>query len=127
VTYRESVHHQVVINSNDVLNPKVTIPVNFRMMPEITVGLNDNINTESKLVENIFPNPAKEMVEIRLGEFSGEARIELFNTTGMLVKSVDVNSNTQTTRLELSGLSSGLYQMVIRSGEKYENRKLIVQ
>jgi len=118
---------QIVINSNDVLNPSVVVPVNFRMMPEITVGLNDNINAESKLVENIFPNPATAAIELQLGEIEENTSINLYNSTGMLVHTFTNLNGASKITIDVSKYPTGLYHLVIRSGNKTDHQKIMIQ
>ncbi len=118
---------QVVINSNDVINPSVVIPVNFRMMPEITVGLDDEIVTESGLITNLYPNPARSEIEIGLMETSGSSTIEMFSMTGTQVKSIRIQPGIKNVSLNVSNLSPGLYQMILRSAGKTDHRKILIQ
>lgn len=118
---------QIVINSNDVLNPSVIIPVNFRMMPEITVGMDDKGVSETGLITNLFPNPARSAIEIGLMETSGSSAIEIFSMTGMKVKTMRVQPGIRNISLDVSNLSPGLYQVILRSVGKTDHRKILIQ
>ena len=118
---------QIVINSNDVLNPAVVIPVNFRMLPEVTVGLDERAGQETGLIQNIFPNPARNNINIGLDQNAETSTLRLFNATGMLVKSMRINQGVRNMQLDVSGLPRGLYQMVISSGNTTDQRKLLIQ
>lgn len=118
---------QIVINSNDVLNPNVIIPVNFRMMPEVTVGLDADNGSKTGLARNIYPNPTTSFMEINLNETKAATSIEMYNNTGTLVKSMQIQQGFHNARMDVSELPAGIYLMIIRSGNKSDNRKVIIQ
>jgi hypothetical protein len=57
---------------------------------------------------NIYPNPAKEMLNIEIPALDQNILISIFNTDGKLVKSMQAAGNTKT-NLDLSSFSTGLY------------------
>lgn len=83
---------------------------------------------EKEAVEfKVKPNPTTGVVDIMaLGELSSqESVIQLFDLTGTLVGNYDWNG--QSTRLDLSGQSKGIYILAIRTEDKTEMHKLVVQ
>jgi hypothetical protein len=118
---------QVVINSNDVLNPKVYIPVNFRMLPQVFTGIADNNQNNASIVKNIFPNPASDIVTIEFNNEKSANEIQIFNTAGMLVRAVQVPLRSKQIDFSVSKLPSGNYQLQIVSESGVENQKLVVQ
>jgi len=118
---------QIVINSNDVLNPSVNVPVNFRMMPEIATGILTQNNTSDKIVRNLFPNPTNSFVTILIGESSENLSIKLFNSAGILVHESFYSPPINDVQVNVSKLPKGFYQMVISTGDKIDRRKLLIQ
>jgi lysyl endopeptidase len=83
-----------------------------------------NASVESLLLEQIklYPNPAKEYVEISF-PFSGEKRIELLSSNGSLIGSyVTTEANYQ---IDLSGLANGIYAARIITDKGVVNKKLV--
>ncbi len=91
---------------------------------EVITGCSTGIDTEKQASAaiSIYPNPAKESVTIESDNNISEVRI--YSIYGTLVKSVYVNSNSQT--IELSGLPAGYYSVVVISENGDQtNTKLI--
>lgn len=117
---------QIVINSNDVLNPKIIVPVNFRMMPEIATGMEENGISKTELISNIFPNPSSTSFEIILNEDLDMVSIGIFSITGILVENKFYSSQGKQIKVDVSDLPKGFYHLVIRSGEKSDHRKILI-
>jgi DNA-binding beta-propeller fold protein YncE len=117
---------QIVINSNDVLKPKSIIPVNFRMMPEINTGILDKNFSEGDIIEQIYPNPAGSSVQVLLRNKPAITSIRLYNQLGKLVLEKEKLVQTKNFSLDVSNLPKGFYQIVVRSGNAIDHRKLII-
>ena len=78
---------------------------------------------EDQLVE-VFPNPAKDRINIRFAE-TGEAFVNLYDMTGRLVFSDALN--TQTFIISTQGLSQGIYTLVINMDGKRQVNRLAVE
>jgi len=72
---------------------------------------------------NIFPNPAREMVVITLGNFES-AKISILDYTGRLVDGTEIQY--ERFEIDVSAYPAGLYFVELRSGETIQTRKLIV-
>ncbi len=72
---------------------------------------------------NIYPNPAKEIVNITLPE--DNAQIDIVNVLGQTVKSVNTTSANETISLE--GMEKGMYFFCIRMQDKTITKKVIVE
>lgn len=71
----------------------------------------------------LFPNPAKDHVNIRFAE-AGESLIRIFDMTGRLVYSS--NNTTQAIAIPTGGFRSGIYTVtVVRNGELFTERIII--
>lgn len=77
--------------------------------PEYTVTT--SVGIESYLLNNIslFPNPAKEYVDVRIDNLNVTS-LEIFDVYGKLVSGIGTSDiSGQTTRLNLSNLADGMY------------------
>ena len=72
----------------------------------------------------VFPNPAKDRINIRFAEV-GEASVRLYDMTGRLVYSNA--SNTQAFVISTQGLSQGVYTLVSFSGGKQQVNRVVVE
>lgn len=72
----------------------------------------------------LFPNPAKEQVQIQLAT-DDQKYIQLFNASGQLLQ--EWTTQQQQNKLDISNLPKGLYWVNVRTAEANWSKKLIVQ
>ena len=70
-----------------------------------------NTNIDKKNI-TIFPNPTSDYIFI-YGNLKNSSKIHLTNNLGKIVKSVDVNKDHSTQKIDLSKLSKGIYVLSI--------------
>lgn len=78
----------------------------------------------SKVVADVWPNPASSFLNIEWQE-AGEAAIRLFDMTGKQV--LRQSGSGQRARVEVSALPSGLYVLQLVQGEAKSSLKIVVQ
>jgi hypothetical protein len=91
---------------------------------EINIGITENSGED---VFDLFPNPAKDQVFIRIkdrmpGQF---AEVSIADLNGRIVKSSILNPNDQ--RLTTNDLQPGVYFVKVAEGEKVFTKKLIIR
>jgi len=111
----------IVINSNDVLYPRVEIPVNFYVPPLNPTSLEDV--SQLKNVQ-VYPNPATEYVEFRFEENRIHQEIQIFSASGKLMDRFDIND--QQLRLDIQNYPSGIYMAMIKSFSGIEAYQFVV-
>ncbi|MDA3820604.1 MAG: T9SS type A sorting domain-containing protein [Candidatus Delongbacteria bacterium] len=85
-----------------------------------------SIYEKTKMSSTIYPNPANQSVNIVFDNIPEKTcDIKLYDITGKQVKSVSVKS--EQTKLDISGLSGGLYLLKINQGAYHLNQKLIIE
>ncbi len=94
-------------------------------------GIDDSYVEENNVSHfNVYPVPAKENVTISFEiKQSENLSIQLFCSDGQLVKSINegkISSGFQKYTLDVSKLSSGVYFLNLKSGEKAVTRKVTV-
>ena len=133
-----TVFFNVIGNPGDMsLIELVEIPVvvefideNFLEVPHNIINGSVTVNQTSSVLEqsilrelNVFPNPAKDWIQVE-GDTKGKnLEVFWFNMEGKLMKSVALNSGEEENRITTEGLRSGMYHM--RIGNKilgYDNR-----
>ncbi|MFZ4930345.1 S8/S53 family peptidase [Chryseobacterium sp. Mn2064] len=86
-----------------------------------TLGTKDvKLNSEV----NITPNPAKDFVNVILGNHS-KASVTIYDASGKLIKTVDVNTNSN--RIEVSELVKGTYLFTITLNDNTKITKKVVK
>jgi hypothetical protein len=101
---------------------------NTSLSSEVLLGkLRQSVVTATK--ENIeglvamYPNPSTDHITLRLDGITS-CDVKIYDLLGELVYSQNINT---TTDIETSSLSNGTYLVMIRTGEKLQSRKLVVQ
>jgi hypothetical protein len=75
----------------------------------------------------IYPNPASSAVNIMLpSDYTGTTTIRVVDTRGIQVQSMAVPENTGYVYLDVSGLPSGLFFLVVQSGDRRVTEKLVI-
>jgi endonuclease I len=74
----------------------------------------------------LFPNPAKESVEIQLPVNLGAASLKLYDVQGKICLSMPVAPGQQNLSVNLSSLKAGIYQISISSEQFQYMNKLII-
>jgi len=103
--------------------------IDFVMPGYICTGFNQSLAYNVNSFE-IFPNPAnsKATVAIDVKE-EGNVTVNIFNTVGQLVKTLNTNAQSGENKMELdlSGISSGIYLVKVKVGNTTSTKKLIVE
>jgi hypothetical protein len=73
---------------------------------------------------NVYPNPAKGMLNVSF-ESSGAARIQIFNVTGQMVRSAEITSQKFT--MDVRDLKSGVYMFRALQGNSIHTQKVILK
>lgn len=86
-------------------------------------------NEKEISVSEFFPNPATSTVQLQLNTaLDGKAVIELFNSTGQRLRTIQegVQAGTTMLQLDVSDLPLGTYFAKIQLGEQFVYKKLVV-
>jgi hypothetical protein len=113
----------------DNKNPLDAVSVIFQFITE-TVGIDDN-KTQHEVVINAYPNPASSEITVEhdfIHKISDNVRIHLFDATGAVVKSVEVNPTSNKTKMVVAGFASGIYFYALeKEGKIVATQKLIIK
>ena len=96
------------------------VSLNFCNVVPGTLSSNDNVLGSLK----VYPNPAKGIVNIDLGNVTGDTTYELFDVQGRKVISKVSSSNFET--LNIENLSEGIYMLSIQNGGAKTTKKLVI-
>lgn len=88
-------------------------------------GVETNLTYTSPEELRVYPNPSQDVMTISLGEFSSSAQISIFEGTGKAVFSKEVQG--QLNRVNLDGLSPGIYVVLVEMGAVVLRERLVVE
>lgn len=74
---------------------------------------------------NVYPNPAVDILKIQVGNLEPGATVQIYDQTGILVRSVRLVNTTQT--VSIKGIMNGIYLVMVRNGGMVTTRKLFIQ
>jgi hypothetical protein len=94
--------HAIILKVNDGYADVLQgFSINVKSVTDIT-------NIDNSIINSVYPNPANEVVNFKFTGISAITRIEIYNTTGSLVKEVK-GDNQDILKIDISDLSSGIY------------------
>jgi hypothetical protein len=73
----------------------------------------------------VYPNPASEVLNIKLSKLEAGATIQLYHANGAMVLSQRLTNATQA--ISLKGLAAGMYYVQVRNGNQQMSQKIIKQ
>ena len=119
------------VNTQGTYNIQVTDLNGCTGFDEVFVSIITDVNTISgKALLEVYPNPAREQLTIKLQEFSSKTLIlKLHSIDGKIIISEEIKSmNSQFTKtLSLSGIVAGVYFLVIENNEYFARVKVLVE
>ena len=114
----------VRINSSNVTTPDVqstngVVHIIDKVLLQSTASSTE-LNIEGL---NVYPNPAVSTITVNSPESVIES-ISILNTQGTEVLNLNSNSNSQ--RIDISGLGTGMYILEVRSGDRVSRQTMVV-
>lgn len=97
--------------------------INFKILFH-TIGSTNSITENNTSQSNIFPNPADDYIHFRTNAPSTSCVIKIFNSIGILQKSIISNKLSEET-IYVGDLSQGVYFIEINQGRKKYLNKMI--
>ncbi len=98
------------------------VTYNLRMNFGTTSSINET-EANSSLI-SLYPSPASSEINIRLEESLRNAKVEIFNAIGMLVKSME-NVNDQV-KVDVSAFAKGIYTVMVTTESKSFTKRFSV-
>ena len=100
-------------------------------VPTLMTGLCATLSTDEFEQENVFtmyPNPAKDVVNLAYNLTDANATFEVFDVTGRLIQNVALNSVTGSSELNVSAYPAGVYLVLVKQGAAVVfSSKLVVE
>ena len=73
---------------------------------------------------DVYPNPASNVLSIRINRPYDQASVDIINTLGAVVKSFNAQMSTQS--IDISNLESGIYTIKLKIDGKEVNKRFTV-
>ncbi|MCD4681606.1 MAG: agmatine deiminase family protein [Bacteroidales bacterium] len=120
--------HAADESGRSVNHPLIGAPDPHIFIVETASGFVEKTNEPNKLI--IYPNPATNIINIMLIlENNGNVSIDIYSSTGSLVKSIDKRSFTKGTHrqaIDIADLTTGIYIVVAKIENKAIYQKFLV-
>jgi Secretion system C-terminal sorting domain/Beta-propeller repeat len=93
---------------------------------EILTGLNENSTDNMEVSFNIYPNPARNNIDVVSKSIFGKNDMLLIlNVTGQIVLKIDLQQNTNVASIDISKLASGVFTVQVVSSNTSSALKFI--
>ena len=76
---------------------------------------------------SVFPNPCGDYTELKASSLDGSIKIDIYNISGMKVKTIFSSGQSESISINMSGMVKGMYLLRIQSDNKIITEKLIKQ
>jgi hypothetical protein len=86
-----------------------------------------SIKSKATLSLMLSPNPVRSSLQVQHPKVSNAGRLQVINTEGKLIKDVQLPANSVMTTIDLSGFSSGLYNIVFKSDATVFSKMVLKQ
>lgn len=86
----------------------------------------NDFNLNNKMIK-VFPNPASDLIAIQIGDLvTSDLKIELFDITGRLIKSNQINAGQTITYFDVQDIYNGTYLVKITDGKDTISKTIII-
>ncbi|NNF36397.1 MAG: T9SS type A sorting domain-containing protein [Saprospiraceae bacterium] len=85
-----------------------------------------SLNMQYENEYDVFPNPTMGVVSMILPESSHTKKVNIYNTIGQMIYSVNIAPNTRYYQIDLSGFDEGIYLIRLEDGIDSRIKKIIL-
>jgi len=117
----------IVINNNSIINSTLKIPVVFMMEPDIQTSVNELTDKPSGLIQNLYPNPANDQLNIQFDQLADGSRLRIINNLGMEVYSSEIRQNSGLFTVNIESLPAGIYHLIMSTNTNVDHRSFLVR
>ena len=100
-----------------------SVPNQCIITGQMSTGFSEN---ETPFISNLFPNPGKDKFELTFNRMIESGKVEMFNTIGELVFTLNVEQSTGI-EFNMHTFANGMYFLRVFDGKIYSGKKLILQ
>jgi hypothetical protein len=96
----------------------------IRKVTNVVVGVQQYVGNSEQI--KLYPNPAKDILTIELGNSSEKSEIKISDVLGNEVKNVDLSMHNGTAQINSDNLNNGIYFVTVLSNGISTTKKIIV-
>jgi hypothetical protein len=85
-----------------------------------------SVTRNPKTTVTVYPNPAKEAIQVNFGRVISDGKLQLYNSFGQLVLT-EVITGQSSIRVKVNSLPPGIYTLYISAGEDRTTTKIIIE
>ena len=104
-----------------LVNQRVELPIS-------TIDSTVAINTNENYYLSVYPQPAKDLLHIELGNIKGQSKLQLIHISGQLIWEKDIDSNyNNSIHLSTNNYPQGIYLLKYQSDSfRVQTKKVIL-
>lgn len=93
----------------------------------ITMG-SSTLSADDRMItgDNVYPNPAASIINVKGLEFNGPARVQVYSAMGMLISEYTITIDNNATSFAVNGLSTGSYMFRIIGNQTQTSGQFII-
>ncbi|MFM7156536.1 MAG: T9SS type A sorting domain-containing protein, partial [Bacteroidota bacterium] len=93
----------------------------------ITMG-STTLSADDRMItgDNVYPNPAASIINVKGLEFNGPARVQVYSAMGMLISEYTITIDNNVTSFAVNGLSTGSYMFRIIGNQTQTSGQFII-
>ena len=134
--------HQVGGNSSTIVEPLDALDIFFHVeassSPVITMPTTEPIggavvfssNKEVAPEANVFPNPARDFVQVELSGFEGQTSVQLSSPAGKVLQTINLDiadtTDTPIIKIATGDYAQGVYMITARSKETIITKRVVI-
>lgn len=124
-------YNNIIVSSLRIAKLATQDNINTLVSEMVTAAQNGTFNATgieqiSEAELNIYPNPVKDIATVNLPVVNAESELSIFDISGAKVYSQIISAGQKTATVNVSGLSSGIYTVLLSSGNDRVATKLSV-
>ena len=108
----------------EIGNPDNHATLNVRVVGECTLVSTKNL---VQLDQDVFPNPANEVINIPFQGFEQANELIIFNSLGIIQESITLNQSFNTLSVDISNYAEGVYFYQLTDGDKSSRAKAFLK
>jgi hypothetical protein len=84
-------------------------------------------NTAKEIEWKLFPNPAKDLIYLSFNDpIEKKSVLNIYNYLGILIRTFEIEENTNTIQFDLKDLDSGIYTFTLNIGNNLNSKRVII-
>ena len=118
-------HVVIYFHVDDATSPVIHMPTSDPIGGDVVFSTNDAAPTA-----NVFPNPARDFVQVELSGFEGQTSVILSSPNGMQLQTINLDiadtNDTPIVKIQTGDYAQGVYMITARSKETIITKRVVI-